>query len=503
MNTSVRNSLVIRPFLLLAIILLVLLMPARTEAQARVPMGIYAVVPVEQVVNAEFAVAKSEGKGITIAGMDLYLTSDFYPGLLDNPAVSGLALQIHWDTLNPNPPDDADAYFWNYVDDAFSSVGTWNSKHPKATPKTIQLIVSPGFNSPQWVRDQLTSCDGLFDPTVLLPTPASSCGLATFTTFPEDKLADSHVLPMPWNLTYQEDWYTFLTALSARYNTNTAFVSIAVAGPTGASAEMLLPHGTTKDEMFSTAAYSANDMWKQLLSNEGSPETDQLFIDFWGDAIYATGGIFTGLTIVVTTGDGLPNLSNIGPFTPPAPFGPDCTSNEDMDCQAETRILSYFVQPYVAPSDAKATQTSGMEASRVDLDLGIDGVKFLSQLSEGFPQQTLGGAQFNEAFSVSPKKEGSNSEFPTPTKDQALFNVLQVFFTGTSVAGDYCEPKAVTPAPLNYLQIYYQDIQYAASHGSATVIEKSVAEGTCATVTISAQDQLNKASKHLFAIAEP
>ncbi len=119
-----------------------------------------------------------------------------------------------------------------------------------------------------------------------------------------------------------------------------------------------------------------------------------------------------------------------------------------------------------------------------------------------FPQQTLGGAQFNEPFPISPKAEGGNSEFPTPTKDQALFNVLQVFFTGTKFAGDYCEPKAVTPAPLNYLQIYYQDIQYASSNGPATIEKKSVALGSCGSVSISAENQLKQANEKLFEIAE-
>jgi hypothetical protein len=416
MKTSIGNSVVARPLLPLAI-LLALLVSARTEAQ-RVPIGVYAVVPVEDVVNAK----KAASEGITTAEMDLYLTDNFYAGLLDNRAVAGLTLQIHWDTLNPNPPGNANAYFWNYIDDAFSSVSTWNSDHRNATPKTIQLIVSPGFDLPSWVLDDLTSCDGLFESAGTAP---SNCGFATFTTHKEK--ADGNALPMPWDLTYQEAWYNFLTALAAQYNSNSSFVSIAVAGPTAASAEMLLPNGATADEVFGNNAFSANYMWKQLLSNEGYPETDQAFIDAWGDAIYATGGIFSGLTIVVTTGNGLPNLSKTGPFTPPTPFGPDCAAVENMDCQAETRILSYFVQPFVAPTNAKATQTSGMEASRVDLDLGVDGVKFLSRISEGFPQQTLGGAQFNEPFSISPKVEGAIVSFRLPLRTKPFSMCCKCF----------------------------------------------------------------------------
>ena len=147
MNTSIRN--------IMAIVLLLLVAgPQAANAQSsggpgggtkpRIPVGIYAVVRVEE--------------ATATYGSDL---SGLYATLLGNQAVSGLAIQVHWDTLNPLPPTETGAYTWDPVDQAFASVALWNTENPNATtPKTIQLIVSPGFNSPQWVRDELTSCDG-------------------------------------------------------------------------------------------------------------------------------------------------------------------------------------------------------------------------------------------------------------------------------------------------------------------------------------------------------
>jgi hypothetical protein len=56
--------------------------------------------------------------------------------------------------------------------------------------------------------------------------------------------------------------------------------------------------------------------------------------------------------------------------------------------------------------------------------------------------------------------------------------------------------EASRPAPLNYLEIYYEDFTYAASHGNAPF-------ETCSPVDISAQDELNTASTNLLGISEP
>src|ERR1700721_3068200 len=83
-------------------------------AQIR-PRGVYAVVSVEQEFNSQ---TKAD-PAITTAQLDTAFDS-FYQDLLSNPAVAGLALQVHWDTVNPNPPGAANSYYWNLVDDAFN-----------------------------------------------------------------------------------------------------------------------------------------------------------------------------------------------------------------------------------------------------------------------------------------------------------------------------------------------------------------------------------------------
>ena len=559
MNRSMKHALIIS---------LLLLVLRNSSAQAKpdatgspaprpnAPFGIYAVVPVEDVVAKQPA-------GLTLAQSDADLIS-FYTALLNNPAVAGLTLQIRWETLNPNAPTDASPYFWNYIDDAFTSVTQWNAANPYTTapsPKTIQLIVTPGFHSPKWVLSKLASCDGLFDST--LPAPASSCGKVTFTSFIEDP--GSNELPMPWNDAYKSDWKTFLTALAARYNGSSlasSLVSIAVAGPTAASAEMLLPHGDGANQTQFTPAVSPNYMWDQLLQNHygsGKPEylmSDKAFVEEWNNAIDMYSEVFNWMTLVVTTADGLPNLSTS--FTTPPAFISECTPDMDMDCAAEASILTHFMDSTVGGTNGKATQTSGMEASRVNFDLGVDGVKSVAQSTMTMSTKStiiLGGAQFNTRFSLFAAQEGCTSTFP-PTKkhkpigctiakwatqadvpvdcipqaclapgmttakltadgfsdygqilkmapadlispEQAAYNVLEQFFNNTPV-GFFFGGTAGSD-PLNYLQIYYEDIQYSTNNAGkpANVIQTS---GITASET--AQSMLNLASAKLFAIAE-
>lgn len=227
-----------------------------------------------------------------------------------------------------------------------------------------------------------------------------------------------------------------------------------------------------------------------------------------------------------------------------------------MDCAAETTILFHFVDSTAGGATAKATQTSGVEASRADnLDLGLAGVKRLSQSTAQLTApsaQILGGAQFNTSFSNNTLTEGCTSKLPpnavdmpaacsipstctiqgcipvacipqaclapgvtpadlasfkilsnVPAKDlispeQAEYNVLNVYFDGTAVASFFGGTKDA--APLNYLQIYSSDIQYAEAHLNAPA---QVMETGGATVSLSAQDLLNLASLKLWQIGEP
>src|SRR5262249_13657560 len=129
---------------------------------------------------------------------------------LDNPFISGVALQIHWRDLEPvqGQPD------WSKLDELFAAAESSN--------KWVQLLIFPGFFSPAWAlegarADQFPIQYGPSKGTV-------------------------EKLPMPWDKVYLTHWFAFLKQLSERYGHSPAFRMIAADGPTSVSAEMTLPN---------------------------------------------------------------------------------------------------------------------------------------------------------------------------------------------------------------------------------------------------------------------
>ena len=96
----------------------------------------------------------------TLAQLHTYLRS-LYTSLLADPAISGITLGAHWDQTQPSAGTDPSSFNWTYIDDAFASAA--------AAQKTVQLIVTPGFDSPPWLIAQIPSCDpGFLPPEVRL-----------------------------------------------------------------------------------------------------------------------------------------------------------------------------------------------------------------------------------------------------------------------------------------------------------------------------------------------
>ena len=430
----------------------------------RVPQGVYAVVDIKgNLSNPEDANCP-----FTSAPYDPYFNC-LYHAILQDTAVAGLALQVHWDLLNPTATGP---YFWNYVDDAFAQVLAWNTQNPNQPPKTIQLIVDPGFQSPTWLLDSIPPCDGLFATPVV--TPPSDCGTVVFMGYQETP--DNDVLPLPWNQAYQTAWQTFLNALAGRYLSNPAFVSISVAGPTASSSEITLPSDSTTnagDNPQPQNGLAPNAMWRQLLAFQFPSQpgvsnpylnSDQAFIDAWEQAIVMYGQIFPGITLTLATGNGLPNF-NTNYTLPAAPFSNECP-NPDMECAAVSTIVSYFAQSTVDTANAKATQTSGMEASRVvdGGNLGVAGAKCVSQATAQFTTpstQILAGAQFNTRFSNDPVVEGCFADFPTDSSDTPPGCNLNGCTMASCITPN-CIPSACLAYGVSYSQIasysYYPQV---------------------------------------------
>jgi hypothetical protein len=517
---------------------------------------------------------------------DLALTQ-YFSLLLGEPEVAGLLFSAAWSNLNPNDPTvyptastancpatpstvTTAGYVWNILDDAFCAIKTWNKENLKAPPKTLQLVIQPGFNSPGWLfSSYLSPCDFLFETPLTLPSNPSDCGYTNIFLKPESKKKTQLPFPLPWNSIYKTKWLTFLQNLNEHITDSNAeafVVSIAVAGPTATSAEMILPNRSNNPDTLTVPAagipsgYSAavgvtaNSAWNCLLANyygampaSGASylNSDRAFIEEWAAAIDTFGTVFSGMTLVVTTGNGLPDFSNetggpvpgcgLGVLAPvpstiaaPQAFLPDCAVQPPhnppfpMDCAAEAAILAYFAEPPVGGPNAKATEEDALAAGDdVDsslLTLSNASVKWLSattrdglQAVTGNPlspgsmpvlSRMLGGLQFGEPVSTSSDTAFEGCPYrackdgpagycaPAPgstggctplsstgaSVEQALLNVLQVYFAGTFWAGNFGAPPSLLnntvgapDAPMSYLQVWDTDILYAAGFGKCTV----------------------------------
>jgi hypothetical protein len=178
---------------------------AQPPAQPRRPLGIYAVINIYEYTEQY---QKIQNPQMTV---EQYLMEQYHD-VLENPAVSGLAIWVKWSLLNPHAPDAANSYDWRWIDDVLTEVSLWNGQKPNKAPKTVQLVPTPGFNSPAWVLARIYSCNFLFSPAYPIPPIGSVCGKATFSGFKEGGVVDgtpvARDLPMQWDPTYKRDWET-------------------------------------------------------------------------------------------------------------------------------------------------------------------------------------------------------------------------------------------------------------------------------------------------------
>ncbi len=153
---------------------------------------------------------------------------------LNNPLISGVALQIRWRDLEPvqGKPE------WAKLDQLFAAA---ESSH-----KWVQLLIFPGFWSPDWAMQGAQ--------TLLFPIQYGP-GKGTVMK-----------LPLPWDRVYLSRWFDFLKLLSARYGNSPAFRVAAAVGPTSVSAEFTLPNQPEEIQKWVAIGYTPHkylDAWHQ------------------------------------------------------------------------------------------------------------------------------------------------------------------------------------------------------------------------------------------------
>jgi hypothetical protein len=470
----------------------VILLRADDSGSIRRPLGVYAKVDIEDALSGYTGPPSP-----SVAQLHAYVRQ-LLAGLLANPAISGISVGQRWDNIEFADPSTAASYNdWSYLDDAFAEA---NAAH-----KSVQLTITPGFDLPSWLVKKIPSCDVLFSKGAA----PSDCGTVTFKGYPQQQRSDGNLLPLPWNSIYQSAWIAFLGQLNARYSSNAAFVSIAVAGPVGASDEVIYPTNVNDPDV-QPSGLSVDSTWAALIAHafpntSSYQNTDQVFIDQWKQTIDAYEKTFAGVTLFLgpDAGNDLPNFSaSVTPHSDNILFAQDCTDSikgkkpDLMSCEAKTEILSNFVAA-VGPN-GKATQVGGMTASSPSSlgDIGVPGVKLLTSLSPAPTPVFSGGADFDHPVSLGNLQDEGCPVYPATCSnlavEEAAYNVLTVFFNGTPAATFY--GGTLGSAPIQYLCVPYADVQWAEAHPCPSAPSSIIGN-------MSLQDLYNRASHDLFAMA--
>jgi hypothetical protein len=490
--------------------------------------------------------------------------------LVSDPGIAGIDAALNWSDLNPGDGKYAwtDPSVANELQDIFDGVDEWNRKNSTAPPKTVQLDINAGFRAPQWLFDNLSSCDAMFGTgkegtpsykKLNTPNPIAvqyDCGKVTFYESEDHGNPQYLPLPLPWNGTYTSAWAKFIGALAAQYGDNPDLVSVSIDGPTASSPEMILPNEDDDSQDF----YK----WNPLMGLTLAPSyqnTDQIFIEEWENAINLFSREFSGLTLVLTTGNGLPNFPNSGITVPPEfepvcadpSTSPDHPNGDLMDCVAESTIIAYLADVSHGGNNLKSVQEDGMAASGVyhsplgGGNLGSWGIRYWALVSQSgnavLPNS--GGTQisrmmggFQSGGTLTPissdiQEQGCSlplSQCPILDEEQALYNFLASVFDGTSVGGvrgpgnygQYCwigkndqrdcveyAPNGTVSAgvPLNYLQLYWEDVAY---YSQFTCIREGgecpdnlVVTGSGGTEYMDGPGQLEAAAQEFQQIADP
>ena len=171
-------------------------------------------------------------------------TGEFFDGKLfedqtyTNPNIAGLTFRTSWADIEPSE----DNFVWTKLDTVFDNA--------EKNGKWVELVLIPGFGTPTWA---------------LQGVPTS-----TFSVLYGPGKGNELALPLPWDQTYLNRWFTFLKAVSARYENRPSFIKIAADGPSSLSGEMTLPNAPADICSWVKAGYTSDriiNAWTQVFAN--------------------------------------------------------------------------------------------------------------------------------------------------------------------------------------------------------------------------------------------
>jgi hypothetical protein len=191
--------------------------------------------------------------GLTTRPLGLTAVNNFEPGakagglfdcsLFDdrtytNPNIAGLTFRTSWEDIEPTQGN----FVWAKLDTVFNKA--------EKNGKWVELVLIPGFATPAWALQGVQT--------------------ASFSVIYGPGKGENMTLPLPWDQTYLDRWFTFLKAVSARYQNRPSFIKIAADGPTSVTAEMSLPNAPADLCTWIMVGYTSDRLigaWTEVFAN--------------------------------------------------------------------------------------------------------------------------------------------------------------------------------------------------------------------------------------------
>ncbi len=222
---------------------------------------------------------------------------------ISDPSISGVAFQIDWKDIEPNNPNKINPATgadyqpdWTRLDELIAAAN--------ASGKWVQLLIFPGFFSPEWITGTKFTETG----PVIVPSPV---GVKTANFDVQYGAQDKGVslpLPLPWDSTYLNDWTAFVNLVSQRYGDCPAFRMIAAAGPTSVSVEgtePTSPGDITEWETLSPTPYTQElyvGAWNQMFAVYNTDFPNQYISFSYGDGVMLPGSGTSTVESIVSDG---------------------------------------------------------------------------------------------------------------------------------------------------------------------------------------------------------
>lgn len=155
-----------------------------------------------------------------------------------NPSVAGLTYRTSWADIEPTQS----GFVWTKLDAVFDNA--------EKNGKWVELVLIPGFGSPGWALQGVQT--------------------SMFSVNYGPGKGTQLLLPLPWDQTYLNRWFTFLKMVSARFENRPSFLKIAADGPTSITAELTLPDAPADICNWVNLGYTSDRLiasWKQVFAN--------------------------------------------------------------------------------------------------------------------------------------------------------------------------------------------------------------------------------------------